>query len=743
MKKKHVVSVVSSSLLGCLLGSAAFGAEQNGNTTGSETRLDQIVVTATRTEKDLDSAPGSVSVVTKEEMEKRNITTVDEAINTVPGVLSTRGKGMMDRMSAITLRGIPGQSRSLIMLDGIALNSPYAGSVLSVGVAPGSLERIEVVKGASSSLYGGYAMGGVVNMITRMPEKQEFTFTGGYGSSLGSDNGLENSRRVAASYGDKFLGKLKVYLHNDYIGTDGYRSDFNVQSSKPTAGITGYGNTTNNTGAARYLIGDKGKNGTWQDNLTVKTEYEFSPDTRVRFTFLKSSGEYSYSDPATYLRNSAGAEVWSYGTVREASFLGGNGGSDQYLYGLTAETAFSPVKLKLNLGYLDQASSWGATPTSAAPPNGATRGGGPGKLSNTPAGAVNADLQATLPLLDRHLLTFGSAFRSGWAHSKEHNLTNWQDENSTAAMTYESEGIDRTFALFAQDEVMLLDKLTLFAGFRQDWWDTYDGYANQAGSAGYPKSYDSRSASSFSPKGAIVYKPFEQTTFKVSGGKAFRAPTAYDLYRTWTTSSGITYAGNPDLKPETTISWDAGVTQGLWEGAKVLATYYENYISDMIYSTSTTATLKDKVNAGKAESKGVELEAEQKFGQLLRLFANYTYSDATTKENSAAPPSVGKRMTDVPEHMFNVGADLEYGDFGALATGRYMGKRYGNDTNIDTVNGVYNSYDPYFTVDLKLRYKISSWATASLSVSNLLDEHYYSYYLAPGRSAYGELSFKF
>lgn len=743
MKKKHVVSVLSRSLLGCLLGSAAIGSDQPTKTTGAETRLDQIVVTATRSEQSLESVPGSVSVVTKEDMAKRNITTVDEAINTIPGVLTTRGKGMMDRMSAITLRGISGQSRTLVMLDGITLNSPYAGSVLSGGVAPGSLERIEVVKGPSSSLYGGYAMGGVVNMITKMPEKREFALTGGYGSALDSGNGMENRRRIAASYGDTFLGKVKVYLHNDYIATDGYRSDFNVQSSKPTVGITGYGDTTDTSGAARYLIGDKGKNGTWQDNLTVKTEFDFSADTRVRFTFLKSSGEYSYKDPATYLRTSTGAEVWSYGMVREASFLGNNGGSDQYLYGLAAETEFSPVRLNLNLGYLDQASSWGSTPTSAAPPNGATRSGGPGKLSDTPAGAVNADFQASLPLLDRHLLTFGGTFRSGWAHSKEHTLTNWQDENSTAAMTYESKGTDRTFALFAQDEIMLLDKLTLFGGLRQDWWDTYDGYANQVGSTGYPKSYDSRSASSFSPKGAIVYKPFDQTTFKVSGGKAFRAPTAYDLYRTWTTSSGITYAGNPDLKPETTVSWDAGVTQGLWQGAKVSATYYENYISDMIYSTSTTATLKDKVNAGKAESKGVELEAEQKFGQLLRLFANYTYADATIKENNAAPTSVGKRMTDVPENMFNVGADLEYGDFGAVATGRYVGKRYGNDTNIDTVNGVYTSYDPYFTVDLKMRYKITSWATASLSVTNLLDEHYYSYYLAPGRSAYGELSFKF
>lgn len=721
---------------------AVCGSAQADTTTG-EARLEQIVITATRTEQDLATAPGSVSVVTKEEMEKRQITTVDEAINTIPGVMTTRGKGMMDRMSSITLRGIPGQSRTLVMLDGIALNSPYAGSVLSVGVSPDSLKQVEVVKGPASSLYGGYAMGGAINLITNMPDKREITLTGGYGFALDSPNGMAATRRVAVSYGDKYLGKIKLYLHNDYLATDGYRSDTNVQSSQPTAGISGWTRTTDTTGATRYLIGDKGKNGAWQDNLTAKAELDLPSNTKLRFTFLKSTGGYSYDNPSTYLRNSSGVEVWSYGTVREASFLGGNGGSDQHLYGFSAETELATIKYKLNLGYLDQMSSWGTTPTSAAPPSGGTRNGGSGKLSNTPAAAFNADLQASIPILDKHLLTVGGSYRTGWANSKEHTLSNWQDENSKGALTYESKGTDRTFALFAEGEVALLDKLTLFAGFRQDWWETFDGYANQVGSVGYPKSYDARSADAFSPKGALVYRPFDSTTLKLSGGKAFRAPTAYDLYRTWTTSSGITYAGNPSLKPETVLSWDASISQRFWKGSKFTATYFENYISDLIYSTSTTPTWKDKANAGKAESKGVELEAEQKFDSFLRLFANYTYTDAVIKENSAVPATVGKRVTDVPEHMFNLGADLEYGSFGATATGRYVGKRYSSDTNTDTVNGVQGSNDPFFTVDLKLRYRITSWATASLAVTNLFDEHYYSSSLAPGRSCYTELSFKF
>lgn len=745
MKRKHVVSLLGGPLMGCLLGSAAIGAEQPATGAENETRLDQIVVTATRTEKTVDTAPGSVSVVTKEEMDKRNITTVDEALNTTAGVITTRGKGPMDRMSAVTLRGIPGQSRTLVMMDGITMNNPYSGNFLWLGASPDNLERIEVVKGPFSSLYGGYAMGGAINMITRMPDKREITLKTGYGSGLGGSDAPENTRRVSASYGDSFQGKFRVFINNDYLGMDGYRSDAVVSTADPAnppIGVTGWSPTTTNTGARAWRIGDKGQNGTWQNNLTLKGEYSITPDSIIRFTFLKSTGEYSYDDPASYLRNASGAQTWSYGTgmaaPKEGTFLGGGGGSDQYLYNLGLETVLATTTVKLNLGYVDQVNSWNVTPTAAS----ATRSGGPGTVSDTPAGAISTDLQATTPLFNRHLLTVGGSFRTGWATARDNSLTNWKDESSKGALTFESKGSDRTFALFAEDEIMLLDTLTAYVGFRQDWWETFDGYINRGTVS--PVNYDSRSASSFSPKGALVYKPFELTTLRASVGRAFRAPTVYDLYRT-TTMGGTVYAGNPGLNPETSTSWDISVEQRFRPAdARVKATYFENYISDLIYSSATaTAGVKNKFNAGKAESRGVELETEVKPASGLRLFANYTYTDAVIKENSAAPASVGKRMTDVPEHMFNVGSDLEYGPFGTFVVGRYVGKRYGNDDNSDTVKGVQNAYDPYFTLDLKLRYTLTSWATASFAVNNLLDEQYYSYAKAAGRSCFGEVTLKF
>lgn len=703
--------------------------------------LPNIVVTATRTEKELESVPASVSLITQKEIKKRNIKTTDEAVNTETGVIATRGKGFMDTHSSVYLRGFTGQNRTLVLLDGMVFNDPYSGGVLWPAISPENLERIEVVKGASSSLYGGYAMGGVIQLFTRMPTKREFILQGGYGNSLGGGSeGMKNLYKTYVSYGDRIKDRFRVLVSNNYTTTDGYRAYPNVQSSRPGSGISGWSQTTDNRGNTRYLIGEKGDNGYWHDNLVVKTQYDISDASKVNFTFMRSENEYDYDDPETFLRDAAGAAVWSYGTVKEASFLSGPGGDEQYIYNLGVETELSPVKLKMSFSYFDQTKAWYVTPDSSV----ATRSGGKGKISNTPSEAYSFDMQGIVPLFNRHLVTAGGSFRTGRAHSKEHSLSDWRNESAKGDLVYESEGYDRTFALFLQDEIAILDNLTVYLGVRQDWWKTFDGYANQIGTAGFPIDYASRSNSSFSPKGAVVYKPFKETTLRGSLGRAFRAPTILELYRTVQDHGGTVTAGNPDLKPETAISWDLGIEQGLWSGARIKATYFENYIEDMIYSKSETPTLKTKVNAGKAESRGVELEAEQRIlRDLLRLFANYTYIDSEIKENIASPASVGKRMTAVPEHMVNVGADFEYGRFGALVTGRYVGKRYGYDDNSDTAEDVYGSYDPCFKVDVKIRYELASWASLSFSVDNLFNEQYYSYYRAPGRWFFSEITLRF
>jgi len=704
----------------------------------SATKLEEIVVTATRNEKAIEDAPGSVAVVTKKDIEKRNITTVDTALNTTAGVYDQRGKGLLDTSPRITLGGIPGYQRTLVMKDGISVNNAYTGNVYWNGFITDDVERIEVVKGPFSSLYGGYAMGGVVNVITRMPEKREFTVKSGYGSAWERGDAPNDLRTFYTSYGDKFFNKLRLFVSYNYIYTNGYMGNYNLQTSKPTAGIAGWSIMPDRSGNTKYLIGKQGQNDMWSDGGSFKVGYDFTDTTKLLLSYVGYRYNYAYGEPQTFLQNTAGKPVYSYGTVKESSFLTSAGGySFSNLYNAQFETAISTGKIKLNLGIIDVPVDYAVNPGTTA-----TREGGPGSRTETLSGSYNGDLQVTFPVLSWNILTVGTSYRQGWSNSTDTNITNWRDSESPGTLSYQSQGKDRTYALFIQDEITILKNLTAYIGAREDWWETYDGYANQVGTAGYPKYYDNRSESSFSPKAALVYKPFEKTALRTSVGKAFRPPTVYELYRT-STSSGITYEGSPTLKPETSVSWDVGIEQGLWKGAKVSGRFFENYISDLIYAKTITPTLQQKVNAGKAESKGFEVEIEQRFGDWLRLFANFTYNDARIKENDAAPKSVDQRMTYLPDKLGNAGVDAELGPVGINIIGRWVSKQYSADDNSDTYSSVYGSYDTYYTADAKIRYKFLSWATASFSVNNIFDQRYFVYYLAPGRSWFVDLTLKF
>jgi iron complex outermembrane receptor protein len=701
-------------------------------------KLGEVVVSATRGEKEISDVPASVGVVTQEEIRKRSVLTVDQSLNTLPGVFDRRGKGLMDTQANIALRGIPDQKRTLILMDGMPLNNAYTGDVPWAGLPLESVERVEVVKGPFSSLYGGNAMGGVVNIITRMPEKREFTLKTGYGSSWTRGEAMDDLQKYYLSYGDKIKDKLSLFLSYGWKGTNGYPTDLDVQSSRPPAGIAGWSPTTDSQGNPRYLIGDKGDNRWWDDSLNLKAGYAFSKESKLDMSFLRTQYKYVYEDPHSFLKNATGSPVYSYGTVRESSFLSGLGYGVANLYNASFQTEVSAVKAKASVGLAQYNRPWYITPDTTA-----TISGGPGTLSETPAEDYYGDFQVETPSWARQIFTFGGSFRHDWANTSEHRLSYWKDEKSTTALTYQSRGTTRTFAVFVQDEVKILENLTAFLGARLDYWQTYDGFANSVGAPGFPQTYASRDASSFSPKAALFYKPFEETVLRASVGQAFRPPTVYELYRTWRSTTGVTYQGNPNLDPETNTAWDIGGEQSLWAGAKIKATYFQNYLQNLIYRNSATPTLQQYVNVGKATVSGVEAEAEQRFAKWLRIFGSLTWNDGKIKENDANPQVVGARLTFMPELMYSLGADFTMGPFSAYLIGRWVSKVYANDQNRDTVDKVYGSYDPYFVADVKFSYQIVKFLTASFAVNNITDSYYFQSYLTPGRSWFGELTLHF
>jgi iron complex outermembrane recepter protein len=738
------ILIVSFALSGFLfgLGSASVAQEKPAKSPTKIQLNEVVVVTATRSDKKLEDSPGNTAVINQDDIIGRDVSTIDQAINIIPGVFNRRGKGVMDTQSTITLRGFPSQQRTLIMLDGIPLNDSYLGAVQFGGLATASVERIEVVKGPFSSLYGGNAMGGVVNVISRMPENREIIMSGGFGSGFQNRQAMNDLTRGYFSYGETFKGKFGILVSYGQNRTNGFANDLNTQTTQPPDGITGYRVTTDTQGNRRFVLGDRGDN-TWEDHdFRVKASYRLSDVSRLSFSFVTSAYRYGTDSPHSYLHDAAGNPIYAFtsgrNTVREATFLSGAGNRRQDIYSLTYDTMIGRVQMKSMVSFLNINNNWYTTPGSTTA---TTINGGPGTIAETPVNKTTGSIQFMLPVSSRHIMTFGGDLTGNSAKTREYGLTNWRDENSRSSMTYSAGGKSITGGIFLQDEVVIRKDLTAYVGIRGDFWRTYDGYANQVGIEGYPALYEKRNAFSVSPKAAIVYRLSSATTLRSSIGRVFRPPTVYELYRTWAYSSGTVYRGNPDLKPETAVSWDAAADQKLWKGASASVAYFENRMSDLVYRRTDpeNSKINEYVNAGKAKGRGVEMELSQRLKPGIRLFANATFNSAKITKNASKPATEGKFLTYLPRWTGNGGAEFEKGRIKATLTGRYVAKLFTQDENKDIVSSVPGSFDPYFTADTKVIYRINRLFALSLSMDNVFDRKYFYSYLAPRRSAFAEI----
>src|SRR5574340_430775 len=211
--------------LGCLCGLAnAAGAAESGEAV----ELDEVVVTATRTHASLSDAPVAVTVVSAKNIETINASRLGDVLGQVPS-LYLRGGALGQSQgtigtSGMSLRGID-QTKTLILLDGQPIQDASSGKVNWRMPFVEDIARVEVVPGAFSSLYGSNAIGGVVNIITKQPDKREFTakIKKGWSDASGGDASLY--------FRDKMDSGLGFVAGLGYQNRDSYVNDFVVKAS--------------------------------------------------------------------------------------------------------------------------------------------------------------------------------------------------------------------------------------------------------------------------------------------------------------------------------------------------------------------------------------------------------------------------------------------------------------------------------------------------------------------------------
>lgn len=732
-KRRHVpVLILLADVLAA--GGASVGGASAAETT-TMTEFDPVVITATRTGIHASDAPASVSVITRDEIERKTVGRVGDALSGTTG-LFLRGSAFGDvspggSTGTVTMRGVSGSSRTLITMDGQTLNSPYSGSVDYSALDIDEIDHIEVVPGAFSSLYGGSAFAGVVNAVTKAPDKRETILKAGIGGA--SDQYFMQTG--SALYRDR-IGRVGVSVGVAGTNSSGYEDDFGT-GKPPAAAVGGATTIPTTTGGTTSLLGQKGKKPWDQERGHLTLFLDPSDATTLSLGVSRSQERVGYSAPRSYLVDRSGNPVFS------TSLLTYTPSSESVTrVFLRSETDLAPqVKLKTDASY-SEFGYWYVSPNLTY----ATANGGRGTFFDAPSTRIDGTLQVDAGLGSWNTLTVGVNAKQEDFRRRNYDLSNFHDEDSKGAKNYQAEGTSNTVAGFIQDRMDLTSRLAAYIGGRYDYFvaqgSTQQWKTPEQSAPGFRNSYGPRWDSAFSPKASLVYKPVDGLTLRASGGTAFRPPGLIDMYTKQVTSTSTT-SPDPTLKPETVTSWEAGGDLRLPTETTVKVTLFENHMRDLIYTQTLSPTQKLKINAGRAMSQGVEMGVEQRALQGLTLFANATYTHSKMQENAAAPSSVGQRLTYVPLWMANFGVDGEIDRWSGSLTGRYVGKVFATDGNTDVAQGSYGMYDPYVTVDAKIAYEVLDGTKVSVAVGNLFDHGYYQYYRMPGRTFFGELSVRF
>ena len=630
---------------------------------------EEIVVTATRSPRPVRDVPAAVTVLPRAEIERSPSKTVDELLRIVPSFgLFRRTSSMVSDPTAqgVNLRGIgpSGVSRSLVLLDGIPANDPYGGWVYWRAMPLMDVERIEVVPGGGSALYGNYALGGVTQIFSRPIAPASFDAAAEYGS-FGTYllRGRVSDRR----------GPIGAAVEADLVASGGYT----VVAPTFRGPIDGNAPSTHAGVNARV-------------EATATPELSFN----LRGGYFKES-----QDGGTEFTNSQ---------VR--------------LFGYSAGARYAPSHLGvLDLSVFGHAPHFDQDRARVLPPTTTRTSAVRAGSQSVPAHDVGVGLLWTSPALalaGTHTLSLGSDVRRITGATEEQLFP--ATVNAQTVVGRETSGEQRLYGVFVQDVYDVTRALAVNLAIRYDRWDNRDAFQVnhlQNGTTSTTRFAD-RSDSQVSPKVGLRLLLADGLTLRASAYRSFRAPTLNELYRPFQVGQVVTLA-NANLGPEKLQGAEAGLEVAVVRQLTTRVTGFWNDLDNPIVNVTvpSSTNLQQRQNLGRARIRGIEADAGLRLGRAWLGTAAYTFVDSRVTD-APGTQLVGKQLPQDPRHRASL--SLAFDDpalLTAVAQVRYVGRQFEDDLNSLPMEAA-------VLVDLSASRRLTPNLEVVLAVENLLDREY-------------------
>jgi len=685
-------------------------------------RLANVIVNATRSGTPLDEIPLNTTVLTKEVIESSPDQTIDQVLKNTPGVLLNDVPYYQKDPTgqSINVRGL-GNSRTLVMVDGVPLNDAFYGTIQWNLVPLSSIDTVEFIRGGVSSLWGNYGMGGVINVNTKNPKNSQQDISASYGA-FGTGN-------VSASKDIITSDSLQLRFSADYFGTEGYQNIATIYPASP-ANIS------------------SGQNSSWSKNSNIRLQGNFkasqSTDGFFRMgyhTMQDISSNYGF---ATNLK-------------QDSNFAGG-----------TTTRIDDSSKVQANLYYENtifnkQNGSAAAVSTSLNPARIATGTGYISANYQNPYSTLGGSVQYTKEakgLIDQYVAAVDIRTVSG------SNMGNNLTTTGGLSTTNYAKGQQNFSGLMGQvkskSEAIPLET-TLAA--RVDYWTSQTPSYYNTGANGSNPSYQNipnQSKTQLSPTLGLLYKLSKDWDLRSAAYQAFHAPGMNNTLRSYASSSGGNFFSNPYLTPETMTGYEFG-SDYRWKQGFFQATAFNNFVRNAVatYSLSSTSasdvalaqslcgvtnganplsaaagncvskSISYYTNNQNLQSQGLELQFHHDLNSKWAVDAGYAYTRTwLTYTTTSDAPYVGNQVGGVPENIGNAGITYYPIPKASLtANVRYVGNSWMNTSHSLPVPA-------YAVVGMMANYELTQQASIFASVVNLFNRNYITFNSATQSTSY-------